>query len=328
MIARPRGLGELTLVVLTAFTLAVALTYPLAFRIDAIGRVNTDDGRWSIWVVSWVAHALATNPFGVFNANIFYPHTSTLAYSEANIGAGAIGVPVWVLTQNPYLTHNVVVLIGFVVAYAGAYYLIRYLTGSRPAAVVAGVLYAFCPYIFARTAHIQLLLTGGLPFCMLAFHRLVDRPTVPRAVTLGLLISAQSLACAYYGVFAILMVGVGTLLFAVTRGLWRSRDYWIGIGLAAFVSVAFTLPFFLPYLHVQSETGFARTLDDARQYLVQSGRMVCVECVGASMVAAGHQSQSATAGRLQRGPLPRHSHNGPRCCRRRVAAAAKRTRLS
>ena len=70
-------------------------------------------------------------------------------------------------------------------AYAGAYYLIRYLTGSRPAAVVAGVLFAFCPYIFARTAHIQLLLTGGLPFCMLAFHRLVDQATVPRAVTLG-----------------------------------------------------------------------------------------------------------------------------------------------
>ena len=25
----------------------------------------------------------------------------------------------------------------------------------------------------------------------------------------------------------------GTLLFAVTRGLWRSADYWIGIALAA-----------------------------------------------------------------------------------------------
>ena len=85
VIARPRELGELTLVVLTALSLAVVLTYPLAFRIDSIGRVNTDDGRWSIWVVSWVAHALVTNPFGVFDANIFYPHRSTLAFSEANI---------------------------------------------------------------------------------------------------------------------------------------------------------------------------------------------------------------------------------------------------
>jgi hypothetical protein len=271
VIARARGLGELALVVLAATALAVALTYPLAFQIDSIGRVNTDDGRWSIWVVSWVAHALTTNPFGVFDANIFHPHKLTLAYSEANIAAGLIGAPVWLLSRNPYLTHNVVVLIGFVVSYAGAFYLVRYLTGSRPAAMVAGVLYAFCPFIFARTAHIQLLLIGGLPFCMLAFHRLVDRATVPRAVSLGLLICAQSLACAYYGVFAILSIGLGTVIFALTRGLWRSRDYWLGIGLAAFVSIALTAPFLIPYLRVQDETGFARTLDDARQYSVNLG---------------------------------------------------------
>ena len=119
------------------------------------------------------------------------------------------------LSKNPYLTHNVVVLIGFIVSFAGAFYLIRYFTASRYAGFIAGVLFAFCPFVFARTAHIQLLLVGGLPFCMLAFHRLVDQPTVPRAVALGLLICAQSLACAYYGVFAILSIGLGTLLFAV-----------------------------------------------------------------------------------------------------------------
>jgi hypothetical protein len=266
-----RGLGEASVVVLTATALAVVLTYPLAFQIGSLGRLNTDDGRWSIWVVSWVAHALTTNPLGVFDANIFYPHRSTLAFSEANIMAGAIGAPVWALTKNPYLTHNVVLLISFVVSYAGAYYLIRYLTRSRPAAVVAGVLYAFCPFIFARTAHIQLLMTGGLPFCMLAFHRLADRATVGRAVTLGILVWAQSLACAYYGVFAILMIGLGTFFFAIWRGLWRSRDYWLGIALAAVVSITVTLPFFMPYVRVQREMGFARTLNDARQYSADIG---------------------------------------------------------
>jgi hypothetical protein len=270
VIARSRGLGEAALVVLTAALLAAFLTYPLARHLGSTGRVNTDDGRWSIWVVAWVAHALTTSPRQLFNANIFYPHVSTLAYSEANIGAGVIGAPVWAISKNPHLTHNVVVLASFIAAFAGAYYLARYLTGSRPAAMVAGVLYAFCPFIFARTAHIQLLMTGGIPFAMLAFHRLVDRVTVGRAVTLGVLIAAQSLSCAYYGVFVILMVGLGTLLFAATRGLWRSRNYWIGIMLAASVSIAITLPFFVPYLRVQ-EMGFGRTLDDAREYGANGG---------------------------------------------------------
>ena len=156
-------------------------------------------------------------------------------------------------------------VVGFVLAVAGAYYLVRYLSGSREAAAVAGVLFGFCPFIFARTAHIQLLLTAGLPFAMLAFHRLLDRPTLGRALALGAILFAQALSCAYYGIFAGLMVGLATLFFSVTRGLWRSPRYWLLIGVAAAVAVGLTLPFFLPYTHVQDQ-GLGRTLDDARVY--------------------------------------------------------------
>jgi hypothetical protein len=268
---RLRGLTEATLVVFTALVLTIALTYPVAFRLDRIGRVNTDDGRWSIWVVAWVAHALTTDPRDVFDANIFYPHRYALAFSEANLGAGVLAAPVWALTKNPYTSHNVVFLLSFVLAFSGAYYLTRFLTGSQPAALVAAVLFAFCPYIFARTAHVQLLFTGGLPWCMLAFHRLVEAPSIQRSIVLGVSLWATALACAYYGIFAGLMIGLGTLLFAISRRLWRSVDYWVAIGLAAFVSIALTVPFFLPYIYVQQEMGFARTLDDARQYAANLG---------------------------------------------------------
>ena len=268
---RSRGAIEGLWVGLAATALAVTLTYPVAFNIDRLGRVNTDDGRWSIWVVSWVAHALTTTPLRVYDANIFYPHRDTLAFSEANLGAGALGVPVWLATRNPYTTHNVVFLASFVIAFAGTYYLTRYLSSSRPAASLAGVLFAFCPFMFARTAHVQLLFIGMLPWCMLAFHRLVDGPTVTRSVVLGLLLWATALTCAYYGIFAALMVGLGTVVYALSRSLWRSRDYWIAIALAAFISVALTLPFFLPYLSVQDTGGFVRTLDDAREYAANLG---------------------------------------------------------
>ena len=263
---RSRGAIEGILVVLAATALAIALTYPVAFNIDRIGRVNTDDGRWSIWVVSWVAHALTTNPRGLYHANIFYPHPNTLAFSEANLGAGLIGAPIWALTRNPYTTHNVAFLAAFVMAFAGAYYLTRYLFHSRSAAIVAAILFAFCPFMFARTAHIQLLFVGTIPFSLLAFHRMVDRPTVGRAATLGVLLSLSALTCAYYGIFAGLIVGLGTLIYATSRSLWRSTTYWTAIGLAAFTSVGLTLPFFVPYLRVQEESGFMRTLDDAREY--------------------------------------------------------------
>lgn len=267
---RQRGLVEAAVVVTGALILTAALTFPLVARIDRIGRVNTADGFYAMWNVAWVADALIVHPSRLFDANIFYPAKRALAFSEANIGAGAIAVPAWGFTGNPYLAHNSVVLFAFTMGAAGAYYLTRYHTASREAAAVAGVLFAFCPFVFARTAHIQLMMTFGLPFSMLAFHRLVDRRTPGRAATLGVALWAQALSCAYYGIFAALMVGLGTFVFAVTRGLWRSARYWYHIGLAAAVSIALTAPFFVPYMQVQQD-GFARTLDDARQYSANAG---------------------------------------------------------
>jgi hypothetical protein len=267
---RHRGLSEAAAVLAGAFVLTAALTFPLVPKLDRVGRVNTDDGRLSIWNVAWVADALIVNPRRLFDANIFYPADNTLAYSEANIGAGLMALPAWGLTGNPYLAHNTAVVIAFVLAVAGAYYLVRYLSGSREAAAIGAVLFGFCPFIFARTAHIQLLMIGGLPFSMLAFHRLVDRPSAGRAVTLGVVLFAQALSCAYYGIFAGLMVGLATLFFAATRGLWRSPRFWALIGLAAAVALGLTVPFFLPYLDVQDQ-GFGRTLDDARMYSANGG---------------------------------------------------------
>jgi hypothetical protein len=268
---RSRGAIEGLLVVIASTALAIAFTYPVATQFDRIGRINTDDGRWSIWVVSWVAHALTTDPAQLYHANIFYPHRYALAFSEANLGAGVIAAPAWVLTKNPYVAHNVAFFAAFILAFTGAYYLTRYLIGDRVAAFIAGILFAFCPFMFARTAHIQLLFIGLIPFCMLAFHRLVDRPTVMRAAALGTLLSVTALTCAYYGIFSGLMIGLGTLIYATSRRLWKSADYWIGIGLAAFTSVGLTLPFFVPYLRVQDEGGFVRTLNDAREYSANLG---------------------------------------------------------
>jgi hypothetical protein len=261
-----RGLGEATAVFVTACALAVVMTWPMAPGIDRLGRTNTGDGLYSLWVVSWVSRALIANPAGLYHANVFYPHRNTLAYSEANITAGVMGVPFYWATRNPFVTHNGPVLIGFALAFIGAYLLAKHLTGSRVAGAAAGIAYTYCPFVFARMAHTQLLMHWVIPFCLLAFHRLVDRPSAGRAAILGIGLGVQALACAYYGVFCALIVGLGTLYFGVARGLWRSPRYWTAIAGAAGVSLAMAIPFFLPFLETQREAGFARTIDDAAMY--------------------------------------------------------------
>ena len=250
---------------LFAIALTVYFTWPLALRPAELGRLAPGDGQFSVWNVAWVAHALTTGQ-NVFDANIFHPHKTTLAFSEANLGAGLVAVPAFLLTGSPYAAHNSAVLIGLTFSVIGMYLLARRLTGNLPASLVAAILFAFCPFFFARTAHIQLMMTAPFPFVLLAFHVFADETTVKRAVVLGLSIAVQALFCAYYGVLVGLMVGVGVVVFAIARGTWRQPRWWYLTALAAAVALLIVLPFFLPYIRLQDETGFGRTLDDSRRF--------------------------------------------------------------
>ena len=250
-----------------ALAAAVLMTWPLAAGIGHLGRTqNSGDGRFAVWNVAWVAHALVTKPADLFDANIFYPHRRALAFSESNIGAGTIAVPVWVATKNPFAAHNSVVLFGFALSVVGAWLLARKLTNDGAAAATAAVLFAFCPYVFSHTAHIQLLLVGGIPICLLLFHRLADAPSPARGLALGVALAVQALSCAYYGISAGLTVGYAVLFLAWSRRLGTSRPFWISVTIAAAVSILLVLPFFMPFLEIQQETGFARSLDDAGRW--------------------------------------------------------------
>jgi hypothetical protein len=246
--------------------LTVLLTFPLAFSLGSIGRADNGDGQFSIWNVAWVARTLVVDPRHVFDANIFYPHRWTLAYSENNLGAGALAIPVYWATRNPYAAHNFVFLLSFVLSAAGAYYLVRYLTGDRSAAVVSAIAFAFCPYVFAHTPHIQLLMTAGLPFSMLAFHRLADEPTPGRGAVLGLAMAAQALFCGYYSIFVMLMVGWAVMVTAATGGRWTDRRYWTAVSVGAALAIGVTMPLAMPYWALRHEAGFTRSVESARQW--------------------------------------------------------------
>lgn len=246
--------------------LAACFTFPLAFHLGSLGRTDNADGQFAIWNVSWVARTLVIDPIHVFDANIFHPHRGTLAYSEANLGSGLLALPVYWLTDSPYAAFNFALLASFVLSGLGMYYLVRYLVHDRRAAFIAAICFAFSPYLFGHIPHIQLLMTAGLPFCLVAFHRLVDRPTPRRAVLLGLAMTTEAVFCAYYGVFAMLIVGYAVLFTAAWRRAWADLEFWKAIAIAAGVAVVSALPIALPYLRLQSETGFNRSLDAARDY--------------------------------------------------------------
>jgi hypothetical protein len=106
------------------------------------------------------------------------------------------------------------------------------------------------------------MLTGGIPLSMLMLHRLADAPSLNRGAALGAALLVQALACAYYGIFAALMVGYAVLFYSVSRSWLTNRTWWAAIALGAAVAIAGVVPFFAPYMAVQQE-GFGRTLRES-----------------------------------------------------------------
>jgi len=135
--------------------LAVVLLAPLSLHPAGLARLD-GDGQFSIWNIAWVAHALTTDPLNVWNANIFYPSRMTLAYSEANLMAGLLAAPIYALSHNPFLALNLVLIASFVLSALAMFALVSYLTGHQRAGAISGIAFAFCPFVFAHLAHIQL----------------------------------------------------------------------------------------------------------------------------------------------------------------------------
>lgn len=246
--------------------LAVVMTWPMMSAPGSLTRLDTHDGKFSVWNVAWVAHALTSDPGAVLDANIFHPHTGTLAYSEANLVAGAAAAPIYALTRNPVLAHNLVVFVALIAAFGLMWQLVRRLTGSLWAGYAPAAAFAFSAYVSAHTAHVQLLLVFVVPLVLLLWHHFVDAPGVRRGMWLGLGLTFSVLACAYYGIMMGLAVGFATLWWGVRHP--APRAYWTGIATAFVVAMVSVAPVAVPYAALRDEQGLRQelNLDEARSY--------------------------------------------------------------
>ena len=135
--------------------MAVLHSWPLASDPAHLGRLDNDDAALNTWVIAWVAHVLPRDPLHMFDAPIFFPEPHTLAYSEHLFVPALMGAPLWWLGASPVLEHNLLLIAGLALSgWAMALVIARW-TGSLPAGVIAGLIYAFNAHVLTRLAHLQ-----------------------------------------------------------------------------------------------------------------------------------------------------------------------------
>lgn len=162
--------------------LTILMTWPLAEQFTTAIPAGGDAWQhlWNLW---WMKRALVdlhTNPF--HTDLLYYPYGVNLYFHTLVPLIGAISVPFQLLGLNLLAAYNLMVVLSFVAAGLGTYALVHYLTGSRPGAFVAGLIFTFAPYHFAHLLG-QLNLTSlqWIPFYILALFKMWEPPRLRMA---------------------------------------------------------------------------------------------------------------------------------------------------
>ena len=248
--------------VIAAFAgLAVVMTWPQALYLGSQATPH-QDVYFNMWRLRWIAHALAT-PARLFDANIFFPEPRTLALSDAMLAQGILAAPLTWVGLPPVLMHNVMLLGGLALSGAAMFALVRYLTGSRGAGLVAGIVFAFGPYRFEHIMHMELQWAMWSPLAFLALHRAYDTGRWRHGLATGACVALQMLSSIYYGVFLATLIGIGALLlFARDRAAPAvpvARALAAGAALAAVICLLYAQP----YLRTHERVGDRSTAEVA-----------------------------------------------------------------
>ncbi|HEX8221204.1 MAG TPA: hypothetical protein VF914_18585 [Chloroflexia bacterium] len=266
--SRPSRLSRLVphLVVLGAFTLlTIVATWPMFPQLGGY-VMDKGDPLYSVWAMAWQAHALATQPLDLFNSNIMYPFRGTLTFDELSFAQAVLAAPFYFVLGNPVLSHNLILFLSFVLSGWATWLLVRELTGSSWAGVVAGTAFAFCFYRINHLPHITLDNTQWMPLVLLAAYKLLWTREWGWAVALGGFFTLQALSGHYLAFYTAMLLG----LFVVYYGLAQRRVFSLsfllkaGAGLAG--SLVFILPIAIPYVRDQGQFEFSRSIFEAERF--------------------------------------------------------------
>jgi len=213
-------------------------TYPLA-RCDAL---------FGGWALAWETHALTTDAWRLFDANIFHPAKHTLAYGPLAFGGLPFFAPVFLTTGNPTLALNLTLLLGIALTATGLHRVTVRWTGLELAGFIAGwaflcvrwTLYSSLPTVPYYAA------LQWLPWIVWLSASSLQGPT--RVLGLAALVTFQGLTDAVY-VAPATLAPLGVL--AVIR-LARPATRAAGIRLAAALGIALLalVPVYAAYLLV------------------------------------------------------------------------------
>ena len=205
---------NIILVLLFFLLLTMVMTFPLVFKINThlIGTFDTIEPFATLWE-GWRFKFTSLNKHDL-NSHCFLSYPFGLPVANAIIfPVGMFIIRYLSLLTNEIFMYNFLVLLSFLLSGLFMFILVRYLTKNTLAAIFSGIIYAFCPYHFARAwQHLGLGDIQWMPLYLYALFRLRNERKLKNSIFVALtfFIFAENYAYAYFtviitAVFAVLI---------------------------------------------------------------------------------------------------------------------------
>ncbi|HEY2282887.1 MAG TPA: hypothetical protein VGH60_04975 [Solirubrobacteraceae bacterium] len=216
------GGAELLWVILGGIALAVLTSWPLILHMPSRIAPDLGDPVRTAWQVAWVGHAMLHDPLHLFDANAFYPHPLSLAFSDSLLGYGPAAF-FGHGTVAALVRYNLLFLWAWSLCFVGAYLLARELGLGRLGGAAAGIAFAYAPYRVTEAGHLHVISSGGIPLALFLLLRGYRRSS--RGLVLaGWLVSAWQVSLGFtLGLQYCYLLAVLALLALVLWWMGRLR---------------------------------------------------------------------------------------------------------
>lgn len=253
-----------------SFVFSDLLKYPVVYKYDALFHFFLTQRVIEGWVFD---NFRSGYPFG--STILDYPFSDTANFFILKL----LGL----LTGSFYGAYNAFLILGFSLAFAAAYLVMRSMDIGKPFAVSLSVLYAFLPFHWIRINHLFLTYYWMAPvyfyFALLCFSRFKNgafsKRTIKKAAFYGICLAVLSSFGVYYAVFGILTIFVCAFSASLLEKSYR--NFVLGLFFIACITFGVCLNVLpnLYYKHTQGENFqvAARGINDTEIYGLKISHM-------------------------------------------------------
>lgn len=235
-----------------AFILLIFYFYRQSIHVMPFKLFDYSDHLLHVWILGWDAYALSHFPMKIFDANIFFPASNTLALSDHLFGL----LPFWSIGYLIYgdfvAAHNFTYLAGHFVAASGAYFLFRQCRMNPVVSAVGSIFYTFYIRGF-YISQIQTNFTGFAFFVFLFMDRYLTEKKISDIILMSVFYIIGFLTGFYFAYMLTLAVGLFLFIHYFIGRKTISWKNYIYILIAFVISILILSPTIYPYLKLGRE---------------------------------------------------------------------------